>query len=215
MIQFRRGSTGSWRNTKVKLAAGQPGYDKDKHKIKVGDGDKLWSELPYASGLFTNEIIDSEANASAREHADTEDKTIITYGTEAPTENTVGRLYLQQSSNTDYLIESGISNGWVYQIYNSGIMTCFGTFKVRLDITDSIENTGLYCSAGNFSRNYPKTFKNPPSEVVSVQSSSGLTWIVSKGVNTTSSSGSYSIISPTSANNIEYIISIQVEGIKQ
>jgi hypothetical protein len=56
MIQFKRGSTASWRKNKVKLAAGQPGYDKDKHKLKIGDGESTWAELPYISGLSNEEI---------------------------------------------------------------------------------------------------------------------------------------------------------------
>lgn len=213
MIQFRRGSTKSWLSTKIKLAAGQPGYDKDKHKLKIGDGRTPWSELPYVSGLTAKEILDSESSAHTRQMLDVEDKTLITYGTEAPNKNTVGQLYLQQS-NTDYVIESGVINGWIYQIYSSGIMKCYGSFKVKLDIIDSIEGTGLYCDSNNFKKDYPKTFKQPPSEVVSVQSSNGIAWVANKGVNTTSSSGIYTVISPSTSNNVEYIINIQAEGVK-
>jgi hypothetical protein len=35
MIQFKRGKTSSWYSQKTPLAEGQPGYDKDKHKIKI------------------------------------------------------------------------------------------------------------------------------------------------------------------------------------
>lgn len=209
MIQFKRGSTKSWLDTKTKLASGQPGYDKDKHKIKIGDGEKTWAELPYASGLSAEEILDSESNAKSKE-----DSTLITYGTEAPNDKTVGKLYLQQS-NTDFIIESGISNGWIYQVYNSGIMRCCGNFKVKLDVIDSIEGTGLYCDNNNFKKAYPKAFKNPPSEVAAIQTSSGIAWLANKSANTTSSSGAYTVVSPTRANNIEYTISIQVEGIKK
>ena len=214
MIQFRRGSTKSWNKTKIKLASGQPGYDKDKHKIKVGDGETSWADLPYASGLSTKEILDSEQSAKARHNLDAEDTTLITYGTETPNEQTVGALYLQQST-ADCVIEAGVTEGWIYQIYASGIMKCYSMFKVTLDIIDNIEGTGLYCSNGSFNRNYPKAFKNPPSEAVSVQSARGLAWLASKSVNTASSSGAYTVISTTSSNNTEYTISIQVVGIKQ
>ena len=214
MIQFRRGTTKSWKNTKIKLASGQPGYDKDKHKIKIGDGETSWDKLPYVGGLSAQEIIDSEVNAKARNKQDKEDKTLITYGTDLPNEQTIGTLYLHQSTS-DYIIESGIADGWAYQIYGSGIMKCYGTFKVTLDIIDSIEGTGLYCDSSNFKKNYPKTFKNPPSETASVQNSNGFAWLANKGINTVTSSGTYSIVSLTSANNIECTISIQAIGIKQ
>ena len=57
MIQIKRGKTKNWRKLKKVLAVGQPGYDKNKHKLKVGDGETLWKELPYASGLFAEEIL--------------------------------------------------------------------------------------------------------------------------------------------------------------
>ena len=73
----------------------------------------------------------------------------------------------------------------------------------------------MYCDSSNFKKDYPKTFKTPPLEVVSVQSSNGIAWVANKGVNTVTSSGTYTIISPVSSNNVEYTISIQVEGIKK
>ena len=50
MIQFRRGTTKSWKETKIKLAAGQPGYDKEKHQLKIGDGEHYWADLPSIGG---------------------------------------------------------------------------------------------------------------------------------------------------------------------
>ena len=212
MIKFRRGKTNSWRNTKTKLAAGQPGYDKDKHKIKVGDGEKLWSDLPYASGLFAEEILDSEANAKTKKAADAEDITLITYGLDEPDQNTVGQIYLQQASNSDYIIEAGTKNGWTYQIYASGLMKCSSNFTIEANIIDSIENTGLFCANGSFSRAYPKDFKSVPTEIASLRGANGISWLATNGINTISSTGSYTIISPTSQSGI-YAISISVEGI--
>ena len=213
MIQFRRGSTRSWKNTNIKLADGQPGYDKDKHEIKIGDGEHLWADLPPVGGLSAEEILDSEANAKIRLSRDPDSEAIITYGQTAPDNNTVGQLYLQQS-NSDYIIDSKISDGWVYHVYKSGIIKCFGNFKVDLDITDTIEGTGLYCGSISFRKSYPKTFKNPPVEVVSLQGSNGMAWLANKGTNTVNSSGIYDIISTASKNNVEYTISIHVDGIK-
>ena len=218
MIKFRRGKTKRWRDTKLKLESGQPGYDKDKHKIKIGDGEKLWPDLPYASGLFADEILNSEAEAKERFNKDNEDKTIITYGTEAPNKDTVGQLYLQQYNDpeVDYIVSAGkkeMTNGfWIYQVYKSGIIKCCGSFKVKADLSDTLEGVGLYCDNNNFKYDYPKPFKKTPAETVTVQSSNGITWLANKGVNTTTTSGIYTIISPASANNVEYTISICVEG---
>lgn len=99
MIQVKRGSTNSWRGSDVKLEPGQPGYDKDKHKLKIGDGISSWLDLPYIGGLAAEEILDSESNAKTRMAADLEDLTLITYGVESPDAQTVGRIYLQVSSD--------------------------------------------------------------------------------------------------------------------
>ena len=113
MIQFKRGKTANWRKTKQPLAAGQPGYDKDKHKIKIGDGESDWQELPYASGLFREEIISSEEEAKKTHNPilsalGIDESPIFTYGEEFPDENTIGQVYLQHydaEPEVDYIVE--------------------------------------------------------------------------------------------------------------
>ena len=216
MIQFKRGSTKSWRGTKTKLAAGQPGYDKDKHKIKIGDGDKLWSELPYVGGLSAEEILNSETNAKNRSKADTEDKTIITYGTEVPDKNTVGQLYLQQydaDPEVDYVVSSGIDGIWTYQKWKSGIAKCWGTLSVSTSIQNAFDGIELYHDNKMKSTSYPFTFKEIPTETVTLQSPGAITWLASKSKNTKQASGVYVIISPDKqTTNADYNISLQVEG---
>ena len=218
MIQFRRGKTASWRKTDTVLSAGQPGYDKDKHKIKIGDGEKLWAELPYASGLSAEEVFNSETKAKERFKLDKEDKTIITYGTESPDDNTVGQLYLQYydaEPEVDYIVETGISNGWTYRKWQSGIASCFCTFEFTTAIQTAIDTSSLY-SNSSFMTNlqYPFTFSKVPCEVATVQSPGGLIWLATakNGSNTKATSAAYCLISPTTLNNAVYKLSIQVNG---
>ena len=216
MIQFRRGTTKSWRGTKIKLAPGQPGYDKDKHKIKIGDGEKAWSELPYASGLSAEEIIDSEASAKSRNNTDTEDKTLITYGTEAPNNETIGQLYLQQydaEPEVDYVVSSGIDGIWTYQKWKSGIARCCGSVKLTTNIQNAFDGIELFHDNKMNSVKYPLTFKEVPVEIATVQSPGPIAWLASKTKNTKGSSGVYVIISPDEqATSAVYNISLQVEG---
>lgn len=216
MIQFRRGSTKSWRSAKVKLAAGQPGYDKDKHKIKIGDGEKAWSELPYVSGLSAEEILDSEKDAKSRSKADTEDKTLITYGIESPDKNTVGQLYLQQyeaEPEVDYVVSSGIDGIWTYQKWKSGIAKCYGTLSLTTNIQNAFEGIELFHDNKMKSVKYPLTFKEIPSETATLQSPGAVAWLASKTKNTKSASGVYIIISPDEQSmNANYSISLHVEG---
>ena len=217
MIQFRRGSTKSWKSTKVKLAAGQPGYDKDKHKIKIGDGTKLWSALPYVGGLSAKEILDSEDNAKSKAKADAEDITLITYGTEAPDKYTVGQLYLQQydvDPEVDYVVSSGINGIWTYQKWKSGIAKCWGTLNLSTNIQTAFDGVGLYHDTKMKNITYPFTFKEIPTETVTLQSPGTIVWLASKSKNTIKASGVYVLISPDKqTTNADYTISIQVEGL--
>jgi hypothetical protein len=218
MIQIKRGKTNSWRKNKIKLADGQPGYDKDKHKIKIGDGKKTWSELPYASGISATEVFDSEKNAKAKYKLDKEDTTIITYGTGSPDKNTVGQVYLQYydtEPEVDYVVATGISNGWSYQKWQSGIATCSRVFDVNTSIQTAIDDRGLYQNSSSISKiDYPFVFQTAPNEVASVQSQGSLVWLAAaKGFNTNRHSAAYNILSADKiTTTATYRISIQVEG---
>jgi hypothetical protein len=50
-IQYRRGSASQWTTTNPVLAIGEPGYETDTGKFKVGDGSATWTALPYSSGI--------------------------------------------------------------------------------------------------------------------------------------------------------------------
>ena len=213
MIKFRRGSTQNWRGTNTKLEPGQPGYDKTKHKLKIGDGEKRWSELPYVSGLFEKEVLDSEANAKSRLRVDSEDKTLITYGTATPSANTVGHVYLQQISEpeVDYVIDSGVDGIWTYQKWKSGIARCWCNYSFTTTVQEHLE---LFCRSTTTSEiNYPIEFAYVPTETTTLQSSGWQVLLANSTANTTKASGTYAIISLAGEiDSADYRISMQVEG---
>jgi hypothetical protein len=217
MIQFRRGSTKKWRDTKTILASGQPGYDKNKHKIKIGDGEKLWSELPYVGGLSEEEILAPEKDAKSKFKADKEDRVIFTYGTEAPDEDTVGQVYLQQydaEPEVDYVVSSGIDGIWTYQKWKSGIAKCWGAVALDTSIQNAFEGSELFHDNKMKSVKYPLTFEEVPTETATLRSPGVIAWLASKTGNTKSTSGIYRIISPDrQSTNASYSISLQVEGL--
>lgn len=218
MIQFRRGVKLNWLRHRTPLADGQPGYDRSRNKIKIGDGERLWSELPYASGLFEEEIFSSEENAKHRVQIEPEDRTIITYGPESPDEETIGKLYLQHydaEPETDYIISFGVNGGWTYQKWKSGIAKCYITFNFETSVQSSIGESQFYMSSNAINKiDYPFTFIEAPSETATVQSQGGLVWLVAnKGFNTSNTSASYSLVSPDSLTNTAiYHVTLSVEG---
>lgn len=228
MIQIKRGKTENWRKAKNILKSGQPGYDKDKHKIKIGDGVTSWKELPYASGLFEEEILDSEENAKHRLSEDSENVALFTYGIKDPNKDTVGKVYLQQydtEPEVDYIVDFGRNGDWFYQKWHSGIAKCWCTITYdNIAIDENLNGLGLYCNSTveNSNKlgdvNYPFTFvtdkdekKEEPTETATLQSDN-ITWIASRNKNTSEKSGAYVIISHTKQQNAKYKLSLTVTG---
>jgi hypothetical protein len=48
-IQLRRDVASEWYRVNPILAAGEPGYEEDTTKFKIGDGVSRWSDLNYFS----------------------------------------------------------------------------------------------------------------------------------------------------------------------
>lgn len=221
MIQIKRGKTDSWRKNAVKLADGQPGYDKDKHKIKIGDGESTWEKLPYASGLSEEEILCSEKEAKLSLLADPENKAIITYGTDNPDKKTVGQLYLQYydaEPEVDYVVEYGVDGIWTYRKWNSGLAECWGTTKITTTVDTPLDETKLYSSSSMKKIKYPFAFKTvdskiSPSELASIHAPGSIVWLAVKEANSATTTAAYSIICPYKQHTAgNYYITIRAEG---
>jgi hypothetical protein len=50
-IQYRRGTAAEWTSATPVLSIGEPGYETDTGKFKVGNGSSAWTALSYSSGL--------------------------------------------------------------------------------------------------------------------------------------------------------------------
>ncbi len=79
IIKTRRGTAAAWTSANPTLAAGEPGYETDTGKIKIGDGSTAWTGLAYR---FTNALSLTE--------------------TGGPTTLTIGAI-----PDGDYLVRSG------------------------------------------------------------------------------------------------------------
>jgi hypothetical protein len=216
MIQVKRGKTSSWTKLKKPLAAGQPGYDKDKHILKIGDGETSWEKLPY-TGLSSTNVLDSETQAEARYKKNNYDTTIITYGKEIPNKDTIGKIYLQTydaEPEVDYVVESGIDDIWTYQKWQSGVAKCWGTYKLTTGVNEAFTDSSLYYNSTDMETiEYPVDFVSVPSELASVCSTSGVVWLASNGANTEKEAASYRIISPTKLDSANYNINFCVSGL--
>ena len=53
-LQLRRDLTAVWTLVNPVLADGEPGYERDTHKMKVGDGATPWNTLPYSGATSSD-----------------------------------------------------------------------------------------------------------------------------------------------------------------
>lgn len=49
-FQLRRGLKATWERNNPVLAYGEPGFEKETFKLKIGNGVLAWNDLPYISG---------------------------------------------------------------------------------------------------------------------------------------------------------------------
>ena len=68
-IQVRRDSQANWEQANPKLLAGEFGLDLTNHKLKIGDGEKLWSELDYVTEAVEESLAAEVLRATAAEEA--------------------------------------------------------------------------------------------------------------------------------------------------
>lgn len=61
-IQLHRGLAATWAARNPTLAYGEPGYEKDTGRLKIGDGETEWNLLPYFDHNFAKIRRDDEAN---------------------------------------------------------------------------------------------------------------------------------------------------------
>jgi hypothetical protein len=47
VLQLKRGTAARWVELNPILAAGEPGFEYDTKKLKIGDGNTAWNDLPY------------------------------------------------------------------------------------------------------------------------------------------------------------------------
>ena len=225
MIQIKRGSAANWHDKKVILADGQPGYDKDRKKLKIGNGKDTWDKLPDASGMTRDAIFASEAEASKNKNSvlgkllgslGINDGPIITYGDKAPDKNTVGEVYLQYydaEPEVDYVVESYLHGNWQCRKWHSGKAECYGVFSADTLVREAFEGVALYHCTGVSERAYPFKFTTPPCETATVHSTGGVIWLATEGKNSEEKSASYRLISPDKQlNTASHKIALRVEG---
>lgn len=53
IFQFKRGNAADWLSVNPVLAAGEPGFELDTGKLKIGNGKTKWKDLKYQNETYT------------------------------------------------------------------------------------------------------------------------------------------------------------------
>jgi hypothetical protein len=59
-VKLRRGTAAAWTSLNETLNRGEPGFEIDTKKLKIGDGNTPWNSLPYVAGANGNGGISLE-----------------------------------------------------------------------------------------------------------------------------------------------------------
>jgi hypothetical protein len=106
-IKLRRDTEANWNNEDPTLASGEPGYETDTGKLKIGDGSTIWSELPYFDdqemilSAVTQSIVPNEDNTYDLGAPDKQWRHVYTAGgsiyiDDIKLSNNAGQLVVQQ-----------------------------------------------------------------------------------------------------------------------
>ena len=148
MIQVKRGKSEQWAEKNPTLEAGQPGYDKDKNKLKIGDGKTPWSGLEYLKASYDWQDFFGHTGDSG------ESGVLFTVGTEPPDENTPGPIYLQEydgAVEVDYVTSFGRDSTYFYRQWNTGFMECWGKGSdIPAKIYDKFINIVYHVKNGDY-----------------------------------------------------------------
>lgn len=63
-ILFRRGTAAEWNTANPILGSGEPGFETDTGKIKIGNGESSWQNLEYISGTVSTLALEDLSNSN-------------------------------------------------------------------------------------------------------------------------------------------------------
>ena len=125
------------------------------------------------------------------------------------------KTILDSTNTADYVVQQGTSGIWTYRKWNSGIAECWGVYTMTSAATKTWGS--LYYSDTLAPRiNYPFTFASRPQESAFLHGSSVAGWVYPEaggiGLNTTTQTGQYGFVRPTTIASSEVKYEYTVVG---
>jgi microcystin-dependent protein len=125
LIQFKRKPAASWIAKNPILAKGEPGFELDTFKMKIGDGVTAWTSLPYQNGLgvtgnlqnLTDVTLTSLATGDVLSYNSTSGKWVNNAGIATSITDLTNRITtlesITPSGNVQMTARSTAPSGWV------------------------------------------------------------------------------------------------------
>ena len=122
-FQLRRGNAEVWAKNNPVLAAGEPGFELDTGKLKIGNGSDAYNNLPYvgiveaANPSFVPVVWNAENNSVTSSYTYNQVRELVDKGkdvvvkAEMSNPNTTFYLYLVSDMGTAFTFYSGVSLG--------------------------------------------------------------------------------------------------------
>ena len=125
------------------------------------------------------------------------------------------KTILDSTNTADYVVQQGTSGIWTYRKWNSGVAECWGVYTMTSAATKTWGS--LYYSDTLAPRiNYPFTFTSRPQESAFLHGSSVAGWVYPEaggiGLNTTTQTGQYGFVRPTTIASSEVKYEYTVVG---
>jgi len=182
-IQLRKGTSSEWSAANPVLASGEPGFERDTGRFKIGDGTTAWSGLYYASIIPTGFIAGNNVNIS-----------LGTNGSTA-TINVSGSVQQSQSLVTTVFNETGSTLPKMTAVYINGGHGDMPTIQKAIA-------TGDTTSAGTYGLTYSAIDNMQIGQVVVFGSLSGVNTDPAHGGIAGATEGSVLYLSPTVSGGI-------------
>lgn len=124
-------------------------------------------------------------------------------------------IYLNGTKLADFVVEQGTSGIWTYRKWNSGVAECWGIYTMTSACT-AVWGSLYYSNALAPRINYPFTFKSRPQETVFCRGDSVSAWAYPEGggigMNTTTQTGQYGFLRPTTMTEAQVRYEYTVVG---
>jgi len=116
-IKLRRDISGNWATNNPTLESGEPGYETDTGKIKIGDGATAWNALSYISDSLKLNITDiDDVPVNNETSAPISSNWAYDHNASTSTHGLSGKLSIADIDDTpvDGVVNAPISSNWAY-----------------------------------------------------------------------------------------------------